>query len=534
MIPSPLARVRGASRFLTGSGGNLVHRVIRSGAWVGAQNLGQNLLQTGRTIVLARLLTPDVFGLMSLCQIGIRGLELFTETGIAPALIHRQDRVDEARDTAFTLQVARGVLLALLTIPLAPAAAWFYEDPRLQPAILALATVFVIGGCSNINTVLLQKQLDFRRLTMLELSVALTSTIVVVALAYYLRSLWALVIGQILTSTLRLVLSYVIVPGRARLRFDPTIARELFRYGRFITGLTMVLFLTAEIGNMVVGKILDVHQLGYYTMAFTLANLPATHIAKIASSVIFPAYSTLQKDPIKIRLAFLTVLRVVAGLAFPAAAGLAALAPEIVTIVYGPKWAPAVNALRILALFGAARAVGMLGGYLYNAIGKPNISFYITATKLAVILAVIYPATATYGLEGAAYAAALPQVIGDTIALVIVRGEIGLSLGVIFRALGRVLAGCAVMVAAVLGLRLALEPIGPADLALLVGAGALVYGLVSLPEMKSLYGLVMRRSSEASAPPAGLPATEPPAAPAMDIELPADGPADGRAAPTRR
>jgi O-antigen/teichoic acid export membrane protein len=489
---------RRVTGFMTGSHGGLLSRVIRGGAWVGVSSLGQNLLQTLRSIILARLLTPEVFGLMGLCQVAIRGLDLFTETGIGPALIHRQDRVEEARDTAYTLQVARGLLLALLVLPLAPVAAWFYGEARLQSLIMALSAVFVIGGLSNINLVLLQKQLDFRRLATIDLTVSVLSTIVIASLAYVLRSVWALVIGQIFTSALKVVLSFLLVPGRPTLRFNPQIAGELFRYGRFITGLTVVLFLTSEIDNMVVGKLLDMPSLGLYTMAFTLANLPATHIAKVSASVIFPAYSALQGHPERMRLAYLSVLRVVAALAFPAAVGLAVLAPEIVAIVYGTKWLGAVPPLRILALFGAARAVSMLGGYLYNAIGKPSISFYMVTAKLVIILAAIYPMTLYLGLSGAAMAMAIPQVMVDGLSFGIISREIALPRRDIARVLLRAVGTSGVMALAVWWVRSLLEPVSGLDLALLIAVGVVVYTSVNVTEIKTVIGLVRRPPRESA------------------------------------
>jgi O-antigen/teichoic acid export membrane protein len=499
---------RRMSRFLGRTDGGLLQRVLRSGVWVGLQNAGQSILQTLRSIILARLLTPEIFGLMGLCQVAIRGLDLFTETGIAPALIQRQHRVEEAKDTAYTLQILRGLLLAVLALPLAPLAAMYYGRPQLQNVILALSAVFIISGFSNINTVLLQKKLDFRRLAFLELTVAFASTVAVCVLAWILRSVWALVIGQILTSLLRVLLTYVIVPGRPTMRFDRQIARELFGYGRFITGLTIVLFITSEIDNMVVGKVIGIPQLGLYTMAFTLANLPATHIAKIASNVIFPAYSSIQNDLARIRLAYMTVLRVVSAISIPAAAGLATLAPEILRIVYGERWIGAAGALRILALFGAARAIGMLGGYLYNAIGKPNISFYMSATKLAVILAIIYPMTARYGLEGAAAAVAIPQVIGDAIGLLFVRGQIGLPLSTMTLVIGRVVACCVVMMGVLLGAAHVLAPVGPLDLALIILAGMVVYAALMAREMLRLLAEIKavraKKPAPDTAPPAAL------------------------------
>ena len=256
MIRRPLEGARRVVGFMGGAEGGLVKRVVRSGMWVGVQNAGANILQTVRSIILARLLTPEIFGLMSLCQVAVRGLDLFTETGIAPALIHRQERVAEAVNTAYTLQIMRGFLLALLAIPLAPLAAAYYGDERLRAVIAVLSMSFIVSGFSNINTILLQKKLDFRRLAALELTLALISTVAVSVLAYIMRSVWALVIGQLLTSAMRVTLSYIIVPGRPVMRFDRTIAWELFKYGRFITGLTIVLFVTSEIDNLVVGKVL--------------------------------------------------------------------------------------------------------------------------------------------------------------------------------------------------------------------------------------------------------------------------------------
>jgi O-antigen/teichoic acid export membrane protein len=486
--------MRRVGSFMGAADGGLGTKVVRSGVWVGISNGGQSVLQTLRSIILARLLGPEAFGLMGICMIVIRGLELFTQTGVSPALIYRQDRIDEAKHTAFTLQLIRGFVLAAAALAIAPLAARYYEQSQLRDLIFTLAAVFAMNGFYNINTVLLQKNLDFRRLTSLELSVAVVSTAATVALAYWLRSVWALVLGQVLLAVMRVALSYAIVPGRIVLRFDRGIARELLSYGRYITGITVVLFITTEVDNMVIGKVLGFEWLGYYAMAFTLANLPATHIAKIASNVLFPAYSTLQKDPERIRIAYVTVLRAVGGIAIPAAVGLATLAPEIVGIVYGPKWLPAVTSLRILALFGAARAIGMLGGYLYNALGKPRISFYLSAVKLAVILVLIYPATIRYGVVGAALAVSIPQIIGDAIGLVVVQREIALRPAEITRVLGRIAFASLVMAAVLVAARWLLSPIGPWDLAGLIALGGLSYGLVSLGEIRRLYSDHLHRA----------------------------------------
>lgn len=479
--------LQSATAFMGGTAGSLAQRTMRSGVWVGLSSAGQNLLQTLRSIALARLLSPEIFGLMGICMVVIRGLELFTETGTGPALIQRRDRVEEATSTAFALQMIRGFVLGGLACAIAPFAARYYDEPQLQSLVCVLAIAFLLNGFVNIHIVLLQKGLDFRRLTRLDLLVACASTAAILTLAAWLRSVWALVLGQIVTSAIRLALSYRMVPGRPRITFDRGIARELLGYGRYITGLTVVLFVTTEAGNLIIAKLIGFRELGLYAMAYTLANLPSTHVAKTVSTVIFPAYSTLQGRPDRIRVAYLAVLRLVGGIAIPAAVGLAVLAPEIVRVVYGEKWVAMVPALQILAFFGAARAIGVVGGSLYNAIGKPKISFYLSAVKLVAILAVIVPLIRAYGIAGAAVAVTVPQVLGDAFGLLMIQKQIDLRVRTIVPVLVRIGVACAVMTGVLVLARWLLRPVGVLDLMFLVGTGAGAYLLLSLKDARSLY-----------------------------------------------
>ena len=167
--------------------------------------------------------------------------------------------------------------------------------------------------------------------------------IIVISLAYFLRSAWALVLSQIIVSIVNTVLSYIFIPGQIKFRFNMEMAKSLFGYGKFVTGLAIVIYITTEIDNAIVGKILGMEMLGYYEIAYSLANLPATNISKVASRIMFPAYSSIQSNLQKLREVYLNVFILLSKITIPAAAGLAILAPEIITIVYGEKWVPAVS-----------------------------------------------------------------------------------------------------------------------------------------------------------------------------------------------
>jgi PST family polysaccharide transporter len=467
------------TQFLLNNDGSLKKKVIRSGFWVGLSSIVINALSFIRSIILARLLTPEIFGLMGICLMITRGVELSTETGFSAALIHRQKNYEEAKDTAFTLMILRGFILAIVAFLIAPLVANYYERNVIDVIIKIIAISFIIKGFHNINIVGLKKELDFKRLTYLEQSMTIINFVVVVSLAYLLRNVWALVIGQIIASFMGVILSYIIIPGRPHIRFNKKIAKELFTYGKFITGLTVVIYITTEIDNAFVGKMLGMENLGYYVLAYTLANLPATHISKLISKVMFPAYSKLQNDLPALREVYLKVLKLVATITIPAAAGIAVLAPEIILVVYGEKWVPAVSALRILSIFGCIRALSSINGYLYNAIGKPNITFYMNMVKLVIILLIIYPLIKNYNILGASIAVTVPITAMFFVGIFIFRSIIGLEINKVIYPLFITSFFSFIMVIVLLYLRQFVVNINVYSLGILIFLGMATYALLN-------------------------------------------------------
>jgi O-antigen/teichoic acid export membrane protein len=401
---------RGLS-FMHRSDGSLQSKAIRSGLWVAVSSMGIAVLTFLRSVILARLLTPEIFGVMALCLQATRLIEIFTETGFGQALVHRQDRFEDARDTAFTLMVLRGVGLAALSWVIAPWVAAFYGQPILSQAVGAVGLTFLLMGFQNINSVALQKELDFRRLSYMEQLSALLSFIATIAMAWWMRNVWALIYAQVVTAAITSALSFVMIPGRTRFRFNWEVARTLFGYGRYITGLAIVLFLTRELDNGLIGKVLGPSMLGFYVAAYTLANIPSTNISKLVSRVMFPLFSKLQGDLPALRQEYARGIRLITSLVVPVSVAIIVLAHEIVSVLYGPRWEPVVLPLQILAVFGLFRALWMLNGYLYNAIGKPHVDFSTSLTRLVLMAAALYPLTVRFGLAGAATAVTVPMIL---------------------------------------------------------------------------------------------------------------------------
>ena len=478
---SPLRSIRNAIRFAFGEGGSVKTRVLRSGMWVGASEAMIAVLNIVRSIFLARLLSPEIFGLMGIASIALRTFETFTRPGLAQALIARPQEFSEAAPTAFTMLVVRGFALAALMAAAAPWIGRFYDEAELAPMLTVLAALFVIGSLANINTIANQRNLDFRKLTYLSQVTSLSSMVVTVGMAYWLRSVWALVIGQLVSISIQTLLSYYFVGGRMRFGFDAEIARDLIRYGKFVTGSSIVLYIATELDSATIGKILGAEQLGFYALALTIANLVTTNLSKMASSIMMPAYSRLQSDRPALRNAYLRALSLVLLIVLPATAGLLLLAQPFIEVVYGERWLAAAMPLRILAVFGLLRAMAAFSGYLFEGMGAPKVAFQLGVLRLLVIVPLLIPMIQRFGLAGAAITVTIGIAAQWLGGLVYLRRLVGIRLHLVAEAIWRPLWMTIVMSGAVIACTHLVDASSVTGLLFAIACGVIVYGALSLP-----------------------------------------------------
>jgi O-antigen/teichoic acid export membrane protein len=430
-----------AARFASAEGGSVKARVLRSGFWVGLSNIGLNALNMVRSVVLARLLSPDMFGLMGLALVAMRATDTFTRPGVSQALIARNQDFDEASSTAFTMLVIRGFLLALILAAVAPLVADFYDSAELTLILQVLSLVFVLNAFANINTVARQKDLDFKRLAYLAQATNFCGTIATIAVAFWMRSVWALVIGQLLQAALNTLWSYYFIAGRPKFGFDKGVARELLTYGKFITG---------------------------------------------SSMVTYTAYSKLQNDRPALRNAYLRVLSVTLFLVLPTTIGLIVAAESLLHVVYGPKWVGAVLPLQVLSVFGIFRAVLSFNGYLFEGIGQPRVAFYLASWRLALLAPLMVPLVKAYGIVGAAWAVTLGALVHWGGGFLYLRRYVDVTVGDVCRTAWRPLSTSLVMGLAVWGLRGVVDPHAAWGLAAMVMAGAVIFALLNLKPLLEL------------------------------------------------
>ena len=403
-------KIRKFANNLITPGGTLSQRVVKSGFWVFLLRIFNQGFSLLRLIFLARILSPNDFGLMGIALLTMSILETFSQTGFQQALIQKKEDIKSYLDSAWTYLILRGFVLCVILYFIAPYAAIFFNAKEVTLIIKVIGFSEILKAFTNIGITYFQKELEFNKDFIYQLAGTLADFIVAISAVLILRNVWALVLGLLAGNITRCFVSYLIHPYRPRLHFNLGKVKELFVFGKWILGSSILVFLITQGDDIFVGKLLGTTALGFYQLAYRISNMPATEITHVISQVTFSAYSKLQDNIPKLREAYLKVLQVTAFLSFPIAGLIFVLAPDFTKIFLGEKWLPMVPAMQILAIWGGLRAIAVAGP-IANAIGKPKIGTKISLVQLIVLGSLIYPLSARWGILGTSLAVVLSSLV---------------------------------------------------------------------------------------------------------------------------
>lgn len=385
-------------------GASLKQKTIRSFKWLFLAKISQKALSFITFVILARILEPSVFGLFALAFVVIDGLGMFQSLGIDSALIQRKDEVEKAANTAFFIFPVVGVILFLVLYFFAPFASIMLKEPSLTSVIRVLGLFYIIKCFSRVPSTLYVKNLDFKTKTLIEITADLFYSITAIILAINKFGVFSLVHAYLLKQVVILIGFWKFSPWRPKWEFDFTIAKELIHFGKFVFGASLIWFLVGNLDRAIIGRLLGTAMLGYYALAFNIANLTSTHLTRLISQVMFPAYSRIQDDRKKMKEVFLKIIKYVSLISVPFCVGIIILAPDFLRIVYGEKWLPASGALRILAIAGLLRSLNVCIGPIFLAVGKPKLDLKLGIYQILTLGIMLYPLIKFYGLMGASIA----------------------------------------------------------------------------------------------------------------------------------
>src|SRR5215472_17423652 len=358
---------------------DLKEKTIRGGvARLCAQ--GANfVLRLGSLMVLARLLGPKDFGLVGMVTAFTGVLTLFRDFGLSAAAIQKADVTEEQISTLFWINISVGVVLAILALAGAPAIAFFYREPRLFGVTAALALGFVFNAAGIQHSVLLQRQMRFTALAIINTVGLIVGTAIAIGGAKAGYGYWALVAMTVtvpFVSSVGFWLATAWIPGMPQRRAG---IRSMVRFGGTVTLNGLISYVASNSEKVLLGRFWGVDALGIYGRAYQLINIPTDNLNSAAGQVAFSALSRLQNDPIRLKTYFLKGYSLILAMTVPITVGCALFADDIIRVLLGPKWAAAAPIFRWLAptilafaiinpLFWLLSSLGLVGRSLKMAL----------------------------------------------------------------------------------------------------------------------------------------------------------------------
>jgi len=388
---------------------SLADKTVSGAAFMVTFRFLDRLLGVGSTLILARLLVPEDFGVVAMAMSFVAIIETLGDLGFDVALIRKQDAGPDLYDSAWTAKVALGTFFAFLLLFARDVAAQFYSEPRLLAVMPVLALATFVQALENIGITNFRKELKFDKEFQFLLAKRLLGVIVTIVLAFLFRSYWALVIGILSSRCIGVVLSFTMHEYRPK--FRSTGLRELLGFVKWLFLTRLTNFVNWRLADFVVGRTAGADALGAYRIAFEIAMLPTAYMIAPVNRALFPAYAHKAADRAALRAAFLKAMSVIVLVALPAGLGLALVADIAVVVVLGPKWIEAGRLLKALAIFGTSVAMLSNIGPVLVAMGKPKFESMLTIAFMVILIPILIVLTRKYGAVGAADTYAISGVL---------------------------------------------------------------------------------------------------------------------------
>ncbi|MBD2059305.1 MOP flippase family protein [Oculatella sp. FACHB-28] len=350
---------------------SIKQKAIKGVVWSAIQSWSSQAGSLIVFLVLARLLSPEAFGLVALANIFLAFMQIFLNQGFAQVIVQRQNLEPEHLDTAFWTNLAIGILLTVLGLTTADRVAALFNQPQLTPIVQGFSLLFLVTSFGNIQQALLERNLAFRAIAIRWLVGTLAGGCVGVIMAVYGFGVWSLVSQQLVQDLVGTLILWVASDWRPRFKASLKHFQQLCSFGISILGFNLLNFLNTRADDFLIGYFLGSVALGYYTIAYRILGVMTQLLVNTSNQVALPTFSRLQEEPELFRKAFYTATQLTSLVAFPTFLGVATLAPELVVLLFGNQWLPSISVLQILCFAGMLRAINFFKGSVFIAMGKP-------------------------------------------------------------------------------------------------------------------------------------------------------------------
>lgn len=484
-------------------------RAATGGGWSFAMRLSIQLLSLAQIAILARLLTPEAFGVMGVALLAHQAISVFVFTGFESALVQAPTIDEDDLHTVWWAGLIRQTLVGMVLALLAHPIATLYRIPASYPVLLAFAALQPFYGLINPTPQIWARNLQFRSVYFFFVGSTVVGLCVGIGVGLVRRDVWALVASNFAMILTQVVLSYRMDAYRPRLRVSRAALRRFASFGRWMLGATVGWFFYSQSASAFAGWMFGATALGYYQIASRFALLASSQLGDTVLSAAFPAYAQIQHDRERVRRAFLRVLSLAFFLIAGVTVGVALGLPRLLVVLLGGQWESAAPLVPALALAGGGVALLRVGEPLYMATGLPRFLFWMNSVQAMATVALLYPLGRLFGLAGIPWAMCGAVLASLPLWWWGIRQASGATLGDVVRVVGPSLLAAAIMAVAfffggalttdmdgILGLFGHLSLLLLASLAYLLvvwGAHRLLPAPNPLSEMQQLHALFWQR-----------------------------------------
>jgi O-antigen/teichoic acid export membrane protein len=442
--------------------------------WTGGSQVIQQVLNLGFSVVMARLLAPEDFGLLAMASVFTGVVFLVLDLGLGSALIQRKTITEQQVSSIFWMNVFTGVVMTLVGIGASWAIASFYSTPAVQPIVVGLSLNFLVFSLSATQQALLTRQMNFQSLELRTLGGHLVGTLCGVGMAFAGFGVWSLVARIVITGFVGMVLLWSVSGWRPDWYFRWADVQQLMGYSNDVLSSNFLNYIGRNADNFLIGRFVGITELGYYALAYNVMRLPVQRFSQVLIRVLFPAMARLQEDIHKLKHGWFRATRLAGAVTLPMMLGLIVLAPQLVPVVYGEQWIPVVPVLQVLSISGIIQAIALLDGTILLAIGRSRLKLKITT--LGITLAVTsFIIGLPFGILGVATCFVIANAFTSALSLYLALRCVGSNYLDYFRNLAGVLAACGGMTLIVLSIAIFAPLTAGLTLAIAIPTGAIAY-----------------------------------------------------------
>jgi len=405
---------------------NLNKAIAVGAAWMMGLRLSYRLIGFVSTAILARLLSPEDFGVVAIAMSFFALIDIFSKLGFQTVLIQNQDSSIDHYNSAWTFNLLFGLLSAVLLVAISGSIATFYQNQNIEMVLWVVSLLFILNGIKNVGVVDFQKELTFDKEFKLVIIPKFISFFVTISIALYCLNFWALVAGNVIWKLLEVIASYKMHSFRPKICFKR--GKELFGFSKWLMVNNVFYYLNLRSPELILGKMISPQAAAIYNLSFEIGTMSTSEVISNLNRAIYPGYAKVSSQLSELQSLYKNSIRAIAVIAMPLGAGVALVSPWLVPLFLGDQWLDAIVPVSYLALGGAVNALGSNVSYIYYALGRPRISTFELGFKALVFVTSIYFLVNDNGVVGAAQSFLLTNLVSLVVSCLVLRIVLKISI----------------------------------------------------------------------------------------------------------